>query len=211
MKLLLLLLVVTFSKDIRSHRVKPSDASICARNETGSAYNQDMLQTGCISGTCPFHSFADLLANVSSNATICVTTDVALFSVVELTYLKNIAIIGYNNPTVQCGYSGGLHFASCHNVTIEGIIWNECGRNANVSAASETGLYIHNSSNVNFQNCTFQNSLGQSIAILEISGNVNINNCNFTHNKYKYHGVAIHYSSKHNVQLALLINKCVFD
>ena len=48
----------------------------------------------------------------------------ALSSVIQLTHLKNIAIIGYNNPTVQCGYSGGLHFVSCDNVTIEGIIWN---------------------------------------------------------------------------------------
>ena len=99
MKLLLLLLVVTFSKDIISHRViKTSDASICVSKETGSAYNQDMLQS-CISGTSPCYSFADLLTNVSSNAIICITTDMALYSVVELTYLKNIAIIGYNNPT----------------------------------------------------------------------------------------------------------------
>ena len=211
MKLLLLLLVVSLSKDIRAHRViKSIDASICASNEAGTACNQDTLQS-CISGTCPCYSFAELLTNVSSNATICVTTDMVLSSVVELTYLKNIAIIGYNNPTIQCGYSGGLYFVSCHNVTIEGIIWNECGRNANVSTASETGLYIHNSSNVSVENCTFQNSLGHLIVLLEVSGNVNINSCNFTHNNYKDHGVAINYSSKHYVQLVLLINKCLFD
>ena len=199
MKFVLLLLVVILSKYIRAHRViNTSDASICASNETGSAYNQDMLQS-CISGSYPCYCFADLLVNVSSNATICVTTDMVLSSVMELTYLKNIAIIGYNNPTVQCGYSGGLHFASCHDVVIAGIIWNECGKNANVSIASRTGLYIHNSSSVSFQNCTFQNSLGHSIVLLEVSGNVNINDCNFTHNYYKNHGVAIHYSSKHNV------------
>ena len=211
MKLLLLLLVVILSKHIRVHSViKTSDASICASNEAGSAYNQDMLLS-CNSGNCPFHSFADLLNNVSSNATICLATDVVLSSAMELTYLKNIAIIGHNNPAVQCGYSVGLHFASCHNVSIEGIIWNECGIDANVSTASETGLYIHNSSNFSFQNCTFQNSLGHLIVLLEVSGNVNINSCNFTHNNYKNHDVAIHYLSQHYVQLVLLINKCVFD
>ena len=119
--LLLLLLIATLPKDIRAHRViKTSDTSVCASNEMGSAYIQEMPQC-CIPECCPCYSFADLLANVSSNATICVTTGMVLSSVVELTYLENILIIGYNNPTVQCGYSGGLHFASCHNVTIEGI------------------------------------------------------------------------------------------
>ena len=86
-----------------------------------------------------------MLTNVITNATICVTADMVLSSTVELTYLNNILIIGYNYPTVHCGYSGGLHFASCHNVTIEGIVWNKCGMNPNVSTTvtSGTGLYIY--------------------------------------------------------------------
>ena len=144
MTVLLLLLAVILFKDIRAHRViKTSNGGICTSNETGSASNQEMLQCS-ISGSCPCYSFADLLTNVSSNATISVTTDMVLSLAVKLTYLKNIAIIGYNNPTVQCGNSGGLQFTSCHNVTIKGIIWNKCGMNANVSTTSGTGLYIYN-------------------------------------------------------------------
>ena len=121
-----------------------------------------MLQC-CISGSCPCYYYADLLANVSTNASICITTDMVLSSIVELAYLKNISIIGYNNPTVRCCYKGELHFVSCHNVTIKGITWNECGINSNFSTTSGTTLYIHNSSNMIFQHCTFQNSLGQTI------------------------------------------------
>ena len=130
-----------------------------------------------------------------------------------MTHLKNIPIIGYNNPTVQCGYSGGLHFVSCHNVTIEGIIWNKCGANVHMSATQGIGLYICNSLNIIFQNCIFKNSLGQSIVLSEVSGSVNINNYNFTNNSHYNHGTAIHYSSKLNddVQLVFTINNCIFD
>ena len=43
-------------------------------------------------------------------------------------------------------------------------------------------LYMYNSLNILFHNCSFQNSLGQSVVLSEVSGNVYINNCNFTHN-----------------------------
>ena len=144
------------------------------------------------------YSFTNLLANFTNicDVTIYITTDIALSSVMQLTRIENIAIIGYNNPTVQCDYSGELHFVSCHNVTIDGIIWNECGANTNVNYMKGIGLYMYNSSDIIFQNCIFQNSLSQSIVLSEMSGSVNINNCNFTHNNNKNHGTAIHYSSK---------------
>ena len=81
MKVLRLLPAVILYKAIRAHRViKSSDEGICASNETGSASNQDMLQC-CISRSCHCYSFADLLANVNSNVTICVTTDMVLWRI----------------------------------------------------------------------------------------------------------------------------------
>ena len=109
----------------------------------------------CTFGNCSHYSLDNLLDNFTSDFTIYIKTDMTLSSVIQLTHLKNIAIIGYNNPTVQCGYSGGLHFVSCHNVTIEGIIWNEYGANVNVNATEGIGLYMYNSLNIIFQNCTF--------------------------------------------------------
>ena len=168
-----------------------------------------LLNQCCTYKNCSYSSFADLLANITSGAKICLTTDMVLSLVIQLTHLKNISIIGYNNPTVQCGYSGGLHFVSCHNVTIEGITWDQCGTNTNLKMI---GLYLYTSSNINFQDCAFQNSKGQSIVLSEVSGSVNNNNCNFTHNKYyNYHGTAIYYSSNDDAQLVFMINNCTFD
>ena len=124
MKLLLVLLGEIFFKDIRAHRVvNNSDYNIC------SSYGID----SGLYGNFSCYTFADLLVNLTDNTTIYITTDMVLSSVTQLTHLKNIAIIGYNNPTVQCGYSGGLHFVSCHNVTIKGIIWNGYDANVNTS------------------------------------------------------------------------------
>ena len=196
MKLLLLLLVVVLLKDIRVHRA--SDVNC---NGVDSQY--------CISGNC---SFADLLVNITSNVTICLTSDMVLSSVIQLTHLKNVAIIGYNNPTVQCGHSGALHFVSSHNFTIEGITWNGCGANVSINTTLGTGLYIYNSSNITLQYCTFQNSLAQSIVLSEVSGSVNINNCKFTHNSYyNNHGTAIRYSSNDDAQFVFTINNCTFN
>ena len=137
----------------------------------------------CISENCAScYSFVDLLDNFTSDGTIYITMDMVLSSVIQLTHLKNIAIIGYNNPTVQFGYGGGLQFVHCHNFTIEGIKWNGCGANSNTNTTLGIRLCIHNSSNITIQNCTFQNSFGQSVVLSEVSGNVNINNCKFTHN-----------------------------
>ena len=156
----------------------------------------------CVSENCSCHSFINLLDNFTSDGTIYITLNMVLPSVVQLMHLKNIAIIGYNNPTVQFGYSGGLQFVHCYNLTIEGIKWNGCGAKSNASTTPGIGLYVHNSSNIIFQNCTFQNSFGQSVVLSEVLGNVNINNCKFTHNNYyNNHGTAIHYSSNNNAKL----------
>ena len=210
MKLLLLLLGVIFFKDIRGHRViKINYDNIFTSEGIQSDSSQEVLKC-CIYGNHPCYSFVDLLANMTDDVTIYITTDMVLSSVVRLTHLKNIAIIGQSNPTVQCGYDGGLHFVYCQNFTIEGITWNGCG--ANLITTPGIGLYMYNSSNVNFQNCAFQNWFGQSIALSDVSGSVNINNCKFTHNNhYNSHGAAIHYSSNDDAQLVFMINNCTFE
>ena len=204
--LLLLLLHKILLRDSEAHGViKLSNDQIfnSKRDTTSSPLHS------CISGNC---SLINLLANLSSDVTIYITNDMILSSVTQLTHLKNIAIIGHNNPTIQCGYSGGLYFVSCQNVAIEGIIWNECG--ASVNATQRIVFYMYNSSDIVFTDCSFQGSLGQSVVLSEVSGSVYINNCNFTHNShYENHGTAIHYSSKLNddIQFVFTIDNCTFD
>ena len=120
MRLWLLLIVgIMIIKDIGAYRmIKNNDGNISTSKETDIA---NALHC-CISGNCSsFYSFADLLDNYTSDETIYITMNMVLPSVIQLAHLKNIAIIGYNNPTVQFGYSGGLQFVHCHNLTIEGI------------------------------------------------------------------------------------------
>ena len=161
MKLLILLLMCVI---LLPKLHKASDN--ITNNGINDTRSQDMLGC-CVSESCACHSFVDMPVNITStnvtNILVYMTSDMVLSSVTHLTHLKNISIIGYNNPTVQCGYSGGLHFVSCHNVTIEGITWNQCGTDANVSMV---GLYVYNSSNINIQDCTFWNSQSQSIVLI---------------------------------------------
>jgi len=177
----------------------------------------------CVNGRSryPCYSFTQLLMNLTSDVTVHIkTTDVVLSSVIPLRDLKNISIIGYNNPTVECGNNGGLQFVSCHNCIIEGIIWNRYGANHNNNyTTSLTVLYVHNSSNITIQNCTFQHSIGQSIVMSEVLVNISLTNCKFLHNiHHGGHGTAITYFSndnknQDNQQLAFVfaINGCKFS
>ena len=50
-----------------------------------------------------------------------------LLSFVSLVGLEDIAIIGYDNPTINCNNAGGIDFENCTNCTIVGITWENCG------------------------------------------------------------------------------------
>ena len=73
---------------------------------------------------CSFHHE---LVGLTSNGMINITTDVILLSIVLISGLENIAIIGHDNNAVNCDNAGGLHFDHCHNCTIIGIAWEKCG------------------------------------------------------------------------------------
>ena len=163
----------------------------------------------CMYGGCSCNSFYHALANLTSNVTINITADVILSSIVTVSDLENISIIGYNNPTVKCKNVGGMHFTFCHNCIIQGITWNGCGSNSTPS------LKWSYSSNIKIQNCTFQYSVEQAVVLSEVSGDVSINNCRFVNNSYyRGHGMAIHYLSKNVVryhQLLFTIDYCNFS
>ena len=72
-------------------------------------------------------SLSNALANLTSNVLLNVTTDVMLPSMILLTDLANITIMGHNNPTVNCNSSGGLLLRTCSNFVIKGINWKNCG------------------------------------------------------------------------------------
>ena len=170
----------------------------------------------CIYGNCSCQSLYGALVNLTNNVLINITTDVELSSIIQKVNLANVAITGYNNPTVNCNNSGGLHFISCSNCTIEGITWKKCG-SRNISGDENTYpvLQLASSSNIIIQNCSFQHSVGQAVVLLGVSEDVNINYCSFSYAKqYKVHGTAICYSSNNNKlivsPLNIVVSNCNF-
>ena len=190
-----------------------STASIIIGSGSGSYIFNTLC---CIYGNCSCPSLRITLANLTSNAVINITTDVMLSSIIPLVNLANITITGYNNPTVNCNSSGGIHFISCFNCTVEGITWERCGaRNITNGGNVYPALQLFNSSNLMINNCTFQHSVGQAVVLLGVSGDVNINHCSFLFNElYLDHGAAIWYSSNHMLttdsMLHFIITNCSF-
>ena len=150
----------------------------------------------CVYGNCPCSSLDHALTNLtSSNVLINITTDVTLSSLVKVSDIENVTIIGHNNPTVNCKDFGRIHLNFCHNCIIQGITWDGCG-SVDIDDHTEPVLKLNNSSNITINNCSFQYSKGRAVSLSEVSGDVNIDHCNFVHNNhYRGHGAAIHYSS----------------
>ena len=144
----------------------------------------------CVYGNCSCSSLDHALANLTSNVLINITTYVTLSSLVRVSDLENVSIIGHNNPTVNCTIFGGIHFTFCSNCIFQGITWDGCG------TENGAGLMLTDSSNITINDCSFQHSKGPAVLLSEVSGDVNIDYCNFVHNNhYRGHGATIHYSS----------------
>ena len=149
----------------------------------------------CVYGNCSCNSLHHALTNLTSNVLINITTDVTLSSLVKVSDIENVTIIGHNNPTVNCKDFGRIHLNFCHNCIIQGITWDGCGT-VDIDDHTEPVLKLSNSSNITINNCSFQYSKGRAVSLSEVSGDVNIDHCNFVHNNhYRGHGAAIHYSS----------------
>ena len=163
----------------------------------------------CVYGNCSCNSVDHALANLTSNVLINITTDMTLSSLINVSNLVNVSIIGHNNPTVNCKRAGGIHFNLCHNCIIQDITWDGCG------TETEAGIKLSNSSNIVIENCSFQYSKGQNIVLLRVSGHVNITQCNFVNNNhYGGHVAVIHYSSSNvtsDLKLTFAISNCTFS
>ena len=83
--------------------------------------------TCCVYGNCSCNSLGIALASLVSNVLINITSDVILSSLIKVSGLQNVTIIGYNNPTVNCRDVGGIQFIFCHNCVFKDITWNRCG------------------------------------------------------------------------------------
>ena len=154
----------------------------------------------CIHGQCFCKTIDYALAYLTNNTSITITTDVTLSSVVLLSHLQNISIVGQENPTINCD-GGGLHLVYCHNCTIDGINWNGCG--------NSPVLKIENCSNIEIKKCIFKHSIRQVVIFLGMLGDAKINHCKFVNNSNHIDRGAFLYYSSYS-QHALTINNCNF-
>ena len=177
----------------------------------GSTDGQGQLSC-CTTESCIFSSLEEALGNVTiDNVVINITIDVVLSSVLAIENNDDITIVGLNNPTVFCTNTGGVHFVSGTNVTINGITWNGCGFNDTNNSIIIPGIAFYNSSNVAVLDCSFYNSTGQAVFLSNMSGDVHINGCLFTrNNECSGHGTAMHYSSGDTLQPLFIVNNCNF-
>ena len=186
--LIILLLLLIFIQDATGVEDSNSGGSGQRSEDISSMSSNSSCGTNINYSDC---SFQHELANLRSNDLINITADVMLLSIISLVGIENISIIGHNNPTVNCDNVGGMFFDNCHNCTIIGITWEKCGKNDSIPA-----IEMYNSSNIIIENCSFQHSVTQVIALSEMLGTVTINRCKFIFNQFEGHGTAIYYLSK---------------
>ena len=167
--------------------------------------NQNNWIMNVDNGSSLYHT----LTNLTNNTIVNITTDMTLFSTVQLENFENISIIGHNNPTVECTNIGGspLLFISSYNCTIKGIIWKNCGYTSN---RTYPVLGFKKSAEVTIQDCFFNHSMGQSIVLSTVSGDTKIINCKFKYSIYKGHGTAVNYDKGKGYPLKLAISNCEF-
>ena len=164
---------------------------------SGSGLNSPS-QDHCINGNCSY-SFDYLSEDLTDDSVINITCKMKLSSVITIVGVKNIAVTGYNNATVDCNDFGGLHFLSCTNVKIQNIIWKRCGFNNGTDLTGPV-IKLNKSSTAVIQHCSFHNSVGPVVMLTNIPGNVTIDNCEFLNStKYKGHGAVIYYYSSKNM------------
>ena len=93
--------------------------------------------------------------------------------------VTNITIIG-NNTTVMCNNTGSVSCTGCVDFVIKGITWDHCG-----SPNAKGGIYFSNSSNINIDNCTFQNSQTCAVYLFKIFYDIIVTNSYFISNGAK--------------------------
>ena len=89
--------------------------------------------------------------------------------------LHNITITG-NDVTIECNDEAAIYCASCNDITIGGITFNQCG----IYSQYISGLEFVNTTNIAIHNCTFQNSRIAAVTLINANGNVTVQKSNFS-------------------------------
>ena len=102
--LLTISLVITLVQCAHDNQRVVHVSELSSDNYTFTGHSGENSSICCVYGNCTCNSLDHALANLTSNVLINITTDVTLSSLIKLSDLENISIIGHNNPTVNCNF-----------------------------------------------------------------------------------------------------------
>ena len=138
----------------------------------------------CTNGNCTCSSLYTALSSIKNNTVVNITSpSVSLHNYVYIGSgnINNITVISNNGATVMCNNTGTIFCYMCSDVTIKGIVWDQCG---NPNYPMTAGIYFSVVSNLSIINCTFQEfKICTSVNISRPSEVINIMNSKFMFNK----------------------------
>ena len=143
--------------------------------------------SGCISAACFTNelyicgSLCQALSSNESNTVINITSQaISLLAIANMIERDNITITSSVGTTVMCNNTGIVYCKRCSNITIKGIIWDQCG---NISKPSVPGIFFNTISNISITNCTFQGfKVCNSVFMKNAEGSINVVNSKFMFN-----------------------------
>jgi len=143
----------------------------------------------CIKGVCPCGSLSHALLSLTDNTIINITSSSVLDTITQMgsEVLGNITIIG-NHVTISCNGQGAMHCESCTDITIEGIIWDNCGKYIQ-SSVEYSGIHFNRISNFLMKDCAFKNSRTSGVALYNASGSIRIEKVDFISNLISLQGL----------------------
>ena len=135
----------------------------------------------CKFGNCSCSSLSHALSQIANNTVINITSPaVSLHTAAHIKILISIKITSNVGATIMCNDTGTVFFALCIDVTIEGIIWDQCG---NISMPMTAGITFHISFNIFIINCTFQQfKVCVAVDMFDVLGSINVINSKFMFN-----------------------------
>ena len=158
---------------------------IAVYNSTG-----ESAIVNCSNGTNYHYKINDLpLGNITSGTLLRLCSkSFILTKNLSLSNLENIALVGYNSPTVKCDKEtslgivlGAIRNLELHNFTVDG-----CGVMTTIDSKADhnikSGVIIQNSTNITVTGVNITKSPGSGLALFRNNGSVRVENSVFEKN-----------------------------
>ena len=161
---------------------------------------------------CPDNTICHSLSFYNIQDNLYFTNDTVFYFLEGTHVLEQLLLIGLQNVTfkgignIEQGFDdtvnqstviltcnegiGGVVFRSCENIDIKGITINNCSTNSHYEVYMydvplHASLAIYNSSNINIENVSIQNSSQNGLVMVNVL-NMTVTKCSFARNAYAY-------------------------